>query len=133
MVNGSFDTFIMKIGDLELPAVPICDIRMSQSSYALGEMATADVIRRVNPGPMPVALELKIWRQDPDGTITSFENAGADGTLQLPAQSEMDSGPLPLFEVVPETVRGRYEFSCRLLEPLTGKLIAEDRNPFDIP
>lgn len=133
MVNGSFDTFITKIGDVGLPAVPICDIQMSQSSYSPGEVATANIVRQVNPGPQPVALEIKIWLRAPDGVITSFENSGADGSELLPAESELDAGPLMLFEVMPETVRGRYEFSCRLLEPLTGKLIAEDRNPFDVP
>ena len=133
MVNGSFDTFMMKIGDVALPAIPICDLRMSQSSYALGETVTVSVVRRVNPGPLPVALEIKMWLQDPTGAITSFENSGADGSMVLPAASDVDSGPLALFGVTEETVRGRYELSCRMLDPLTGKLIAEDRNPFDIP
>ncbi len=77
MVNGSFDVFITKIGDIDLPAVPICDIRMSQSSYSPGDIVTADVVRQVNPGPQPVALEVKIWLQDPDGGITPFQNTGA--------------------------------------------------------
>ncbi len=133
IVNGSFDAFITKIGDVDLPAVPICDIQMSQNSYGPGDTVTAAIVRQANPGPLPVALEVKMWLQAPDGTITSFENSGADGSVQLPAGSDENLGPLPLFDVLPETVRGRYEFSCRMLEPLTGQLLAEDRNPFEIP
>ena len=55
-------------------------------------------------------------------------NAGADGSLILPAEFPFrDFGPLPLFD---GTLPGEYELNCRLVEPVTGRQIFFDRNTF---
>ena len=38
-----------------------------------------------------------------------------------------------LIPVTSGNARGSYEFSGRLLDPVTGKLLSEDLNPFSIP
>ena len=62
----------------------------------------------------------------------SFVNVGTDGSLVLPAGTDVDLGPVPLFTVTAAMPRGNYEFSCRTLDPVTGELLTEDLNPFDV-
>jgi hypothetical protein len=41
-----------------------------------------------------------------------------------------DFGPLPLFAITPQFPRGAYALSCRVLDPVTGKIHVEDFNSF---
>jgi len=59
-------------------------------------------------------------------------NVGADGSLVLPAGTDVDLGPLPILPVTAALPRGDYEFSCRMLDPVTGELLAEDLNLFEV-
>ena len=64
---------------------------------------------------------------------TSVVNAGADGSLTLAAGFDQEFGPIDLFVVRAGFPSGTYEFSCRLLDPITGQTKHEDLNPFEIP
>ena len=110
---------------------PECDIQMSQVTYIDGETVTADVFRLANLTVDPLSIELKIWLGLPDEAIPVI-NLGADGTFVLPAGTDVDLGPLTLMPVNVELPRGGFEFSCRMLDPTTGRLLMEDRNFFDI-
>ncbi len=111
---------------------PRCVIQLSQPSYTYGEVVTASVLRVENPRPEPVPMELKIWLRFPDGLILPAKNIDADGSLVVPGATSREFGPQPLMGVNTDTAFGLHEFGCRLLDPLTGKLLSEDRDLFEI-
>jgi hypothetical protein len=47
----------------------------------------------------------------------------------FPAGLDVNLGPLPLLPAAGLPM-GQWEFSCRILDPVTGKLLAEDLNGF---
>jgi hypothetical protein len=110
----------------------ICDIEMSQSAYTAGDTATAQVFRIANPGAENVPVEWKVWLRIPSIPPIPVINIGAGGSLVLPAGFDLDFGPIGLFPVTAGTPLGSYEFSCRMLDPVTGELLSEDLNPFTI-
>jgi hypothetical protein len=121
--------------DLQLiggPPAAVCDITMSQASYAVGAIVTASTLRLANPGIQDISVELKIWLQLPGFPPLPVVNAGADGSLVLPAGLDEDFGPVSLFLVTAATPVGAYGLSCRMLDPVTNELLAEDLNPFSV-
>jgi hypothetical protein len=112
---------------------PVCDIQLSQATYIDGETITADVYRYANLTSLPITLEAKVWwglpAEEPPISIT---NLGSDGSVVLSPGTDVDVGPLPLQPVTSAMARGSYEYSCRMLDPVTGELLAEDRNFFEI-
>jgi hypothetical protein len=113
------------------PTRPECEIEMSQPVYIDGEEVIANVLSIANPTPNALALEVKIWL-DLAGTTRPVLNLGADGSTVLPAGFNVDLGPVTLFTVDPGLPVGTHEFSCRMLDPVTGRLLREDRNFFEI-
>jgi hypothetical protein len=105
---------------------------MTQATYGNGDAITARVFRFANGNVKPAQFELKIWLGAPGIPPISFVNAGANGSLSLPAGFDRDLGPLHLFTVSAAVPRGAYEFSCRTLNPVTGRLLSEDLNTFTI-
>ena len=53
--------------------------------------------------------------------------------MKLLARFNQNFGPLTLFTVNSGFPCGPYVFNCRILNPVTGGLLAEDLNPFTIP
>lgn len=111
---------------------PLCDIQLNQATYVDGEAVTATVFRSANLSAAPIAMEVKIWLGLPGVPPISVSNLGADGSFVLPPGTDVDLGPIPLFPVTAALPHGNYEFSCRLLDPVTGELLTEARNFFDI-
>lgn len=116
----------------DLGPKPECEIVLSQDTYVDGDTITADVFRLSNPTAERVALEVKVWLGKPDESVKSIVNIGAYGFFRVLAETDIDLGPLWLGTVWPHKPRGEYELSCRVLEPKTGKRIAEDINHFVI-
>lgn len=115
-----------------IPPRPECNIELSQTSYIDGETVTANVFRYANNTGAAVALEWKGWLGVPGIPPIGIINLGADGLLVVPDGTDVDLGPLPLVPVTASLPRGSYEFSCRFLDPVTGRLLMEDRNFFDL-
>ena len=111
---------------------PQCEVELNQPGYVNGEMVVASVVRFTNPGAETVAVELKRWLGTTVATETSIINTGADGSFLLPPGADIDLGPAPFLSVTAGFPRGTYELSCRMLDPVTGALLAEDRNPFEL-
>jgi hypothetical protein len=111
---------------------PVCDIQMSQTSYVTGDTVTAQIVQLTNPETVPLSVELGLWFDVPGNPPISFLNIGADGSVQLPAGFDQNFGPMPLATVTPALPRGTYGFNCRIVNPVTKRLIAEDINPFTI-
>lgn len=109
-----------------------CDIQLNQNAYVDGDALTADVLQFSNRASDPNAVELKIWLGLPTGTSISFLNIGSDARFVLDAGASIDLGPAPLAVVNSGWPRGGYEFSCRMLDPTTGELLAEERNFFEV-
>ena len=116
-LNNTFDT-------------PECDVQLNQTSFVDGDTVTANVFRFVNLSTTPVAVELKFWLGLPGTPPISIFNVGADGSFVLSAGLDIDLGPGPLLAVTASLPRGGYEIGCRLLDPVTGQLLSEDRNLF---
>ncbi len=108
-----------------------CDIHMDQSIYIGGETVTASRFSLYNPDTNPVAVECKAWLETPFGPPISVVNIGYDGSFVLPAGYNLDLGPLTLFPAL-AVPSGTYAFSTRVLNPITGELLCEDLNVFEI-
>ncbi len=117
-------------GSFEAEPLPICNIQLNQDSFVNGETVVADVYRFANPGGTPLAVEIKIWIELPFFPLLTVTSAGDDGSLVFQPGDDLDLGPLPLFAVDAGLPRGRYEFSCRLRDPATSEILADDRNFF---
>jgi hypothetical protein len=75
---------------------------------------------------------LKIWFSVPGLPPISVLNEGGNGDFVLPAGTDINLGPKALLSVDATLPRGTYEFSCRLLDPFTGELLAQDVNTFEV-
>jgi|GEM_PF-2912584 len=112
------------------PTIPFCDVVLSASSYAIGESVTATNVRVENPTGAPAAIELKLWRDEPNGQEVGLFQRGADGSWVIPVGGTLDFGPRVLFTIDATFDLGDYEVNCRLLNPTTGAEIGFDRNLF---
>lgn len=119
-------------GQVEISSIPVCDIQFNQRTYVDGDTVIAAVFRLGNEGPGPIAVEVKSWLTLPNQAPISLLNRGADGSLVLQAGTVIDVGPVTYLTVSPVLPRGTWESSCRLLEPVTGDLLMEDLNLFEV-
>jgi hypothetical protein len=105
---------------------------MSQPNYADGQTVTATEFRLSNTAATNSIIELKVSLTVPGIAPISFLNFGADGSLILPPGADENLAPLMLFVVNPLMPRGTYEFHSRIVNPVTGKMVSQDLNTFDI-
>jgi len=123
---GSIDNIV-----LDAPGA-VCDIQLGQSSFQNGEQISIQVFRLGNQKLTPLAIEFKLWLEVPGPVAVGLGQSGADGSFVLPAGFNQNFGPFNLFAVAPTMPRGSYAFNCRMLNPVTGALMAEDINSFEI-
>ena len=109
----------------------LCDTQTDHPTYVNGDQVRVTALRFANLTPDPVASEIKVWLGTPAGDV-SIINAGSTGSATLPPGLDVNLGPFTLFPVTPALPRGGYEFSCRLLNPTTGELLATKRSSFVI-
>ena len=109
-----------------------CEIVLNGTTFGNGQLVTASVIRFANTSETPTAVEVKVWLDSPTFAPVSVINAGATGSAVLPAGADINIGPKPLFTVNANFPRGTYGFSCRLLNPVTGKQQSESLKSFVI-
>ena len=119
-------------GQVDVVSAPTCDIQLNQVTYVDGDTVIADVLRTANLTAAAQAVELKVWLAVPGIPPIGTVNMGADGSFVLAAGQDVDLGPSPVGLVTPDLPRGSYEFNCRLLDPVTGSLLSEDINNFNI-
>ena len=117
---------------LPAQAATVCDIQLNKTTYVTGEAVTASTLRVANTGASPMNVELKLWVGLQGLGPVSVANLGADGSVEFPAGFDQNLGPVTLFTVSSGMPQGSYEFSCRMRDPVTGALLAEDLNPFTI-
>ena len=114
----------------------LCDIQLNKTTFVNGDQVIAQVLRLTNTTGAQVPVELKIWfevPQVPGPAPITFANIGADVSVKLPPWFNTNAGPLTLFTFTAAFPHGTYGFNCRILQPVTGGLLAEDLNPFTFP
>ncbi|MBI5443883.1 MAG: hypothetical protein HY900_22075 [Deltaproteobacteria bacterium] len=104
------------------PAAVSCDVSMSQSVYHTGDKVTVSTLRVKNTESIPVSVHVETWKEQPVGANATFQEY--NGTFQ--GGMDQDFAPKTLFTVVSSTTVGSYRFGCRILDPVTGGLLAED-------
>lgn len=109
----------------------LCDTEVNHPTYVNGDQVQVPTLRFANLTTGPAAVEIKTWLGLP-GSTASVLNAGATGSLVLPAGFDANLGPFTFFTVTPGMPRGGYEFSCRLLDPTTGETLSVKRTSFVI-
>jgi hypothetical protein len=119
-------------GQVEVVSAPTCDIQLNQVTYVDGDTVTADVFRIANLTSAPIAAEWKVWLGVPGIPPISIVNLGSDGSFVLQKGQDVDFGALLEIPVTAALPRGNYELSCRMLGPVTGSLLSEDINNFEI-
>jgi hypothetical protein len=125
--NGTDLLYKYDVGVPDSP--PVLLITMNKSIYVNGDKITATEFRLQNFGPV-AAAETKVWLGVPTIAPIGIFNLGADGSFIVPASFNTDFGPLELLTATSALPRGNYEFSSRMIDPVTAKTISEDLNPF---
>jgi hypothetical protein len=109
---------------------------LNQTSYTNGQPVVVPVFRfantSANTSTVAEAVEIKVWLEVPGVAPIPFLRSGAYGSVVFPAGLDANLGPFTLFTVAPALPRGTYALSCRLLNPVTGKLQSEDLNTFTV-
>jgi hypothetical protein len=111
---------------------PVCDTGTSQSTYSTGDQVQITSLRFTNPGATAVPTEIKVWLGVPGAINASLLNAGSNGSAVLPAGLDVNLAPFTLFQVTQATPHGTYQFSCRLLDPITGQELSARMRSFVI-
>ena len=117
-----------------VPGFPVLLIELSQPNYVNGETVTASHYRMLHSRRADSAVGLKVWLGTPIPGLPaqSVANLGADGSFVIPLGLNLEFGPLPLFPVDANLQRGTYEFSSRIVHPVTGELLSEELKFFGV-
>ncbi len=108
------------------------DIRMSKDRYGAGETIAASEYRLSNPSQHSRSVEIKTWLASPGAAPISVGNVGADGQYILEPGADEQYGPVQLTSVSENLPSGNYEFSARVLDPVTGEVLGEKVRPFSL-
>lgn len=115
-----------------LDAKPGLFITLNKTTYVNADTLIAQSFKLVDPLPINVPVELKVWLGAPGIGSLSVFNIGADGSFTLPAGLQAELGPLTLGTITAAWPRGSFELSSRMVNPVTGQFISEDLNPFTV-
>ncbi len=111
------------------PSGASCAAELDAARYTDGQTARVSTFRLANPGGGPDWVELKAWLEIPGAAPVSFVNVGA---AAFQPGLDVELGPFDLFTVGGDTRRGGYQLGCRAVHPVTGDLISQDLNPFEV-
>jgi hypothetical protein len=111
---------------------PVLEITLNKNTYSDGDTLTLTELRPRNPGASSAAVRLELFFTIPGIGRVTLADVGADGTFQLPANLDVNAGPLSLFQVDSSFPRGNWEINSRMTNPATAARISEDLNPFII-
>lgn len=109
-----------------------CELGLSKTTYTLGDTITVSDLRLVNGSLQPATTEFKMWLDAPGPNRIGLVNAGADGSVTLPASLDTRTGAFALFAVTAATPRGLYQVGCRILDPKSGEIFATSVRTFTI-
>ena len=109
-----------------------CAVTVDQPAYVNGQTVVVPSFGLINEATASAAIEVKMWLGGKSIAPVGLVNAGATGTVQLPAAFDQNLGPFALATIGAAWPRGEYELGCRLLHPVTGKLLSETIVPFSV-
>jgi hypothetical protein len=127
-LTANAELMVFKVEDQQ----PVTEIQLNKESYTIGETVSAPEFRLRNPGPAETAAEVKVWLALPGMNPVSIVSMGSDGSFKLPGNFNQNFGPFTLFTVSASMPSGDYEFSARMLDPVDGRMLNEDLNPFEV-
>jgi len=94
---------------------------------------TLTEFRPKNPNPFPTLVRRQVWLVIPNIGNLNLIDVGADGVFSLPGNLDQNGGPISLFSINPLfPPKGSWQFNSRLTDPMTGVVLSEDINPFEI-
>jgi hypothetical protein len=106
---------------------------VGKSSYVNGETVTLTEFGPSNLGSSPATCRLQVWVSAPSIGIVTLIDVGSDGTFALPANTDLNFGPMTLFTVSATfPPKGSWSFNSKVTNPTTGAILSEDLNPFTI-
>ena len=110
----------------------ICDVEVSKASYGYGEKIVATKVRIANPTDGFLRVEGKFWLELEGQNPIRIRKLRRKGMFKLPAGFDKDFGPVTLSSSKDDLQPGNYEFSCRLIHPVSGSHISLDTSSFVI-
>jgi hypothetical protein len=106
-------------------------ITMSKSTYVNGDTITVNEFGPKNTSTSNAAVRIQVTITIPTMGTLSVIDIGADGSLQLPANLNVNLGPLSLFQINSSfPPKGNWSFDAKVSNPTTGAVIDQDINPF---
>jgi hypothetical protein len=116
---------------------PIADgisvsVNLSAPSYSTGDVISVTDLAITNSGTRPTAVQVKIWLESRGIQPVSIMRAGADGYMLIPAGSELTFYQPRDLAVSEDLPRGDYALRCRVLDPVTGQLLADRSVYFEV-
>jgi hypothetical protein len=106
----------------------LCEVQISQMSYADGDTIAVEDWRLANLRDEPTTLEIGIWLAIPNAPPISI----VDDDFDLPPGSDEHMGAVPVLDVTAASPRGMYAIGCRALDPITKQLRYEDIQLFEV-
>lgn len=104
----------------------VCDVEMSQPSYADGEDVVITSIRFTNNETSAREARLRLQLTLPFGITVDVLDLGASGGFFVPASFDRELGPVTMFTLQPGQPRGDFAWRCALEDPNSDAILAED-------
>jgi hypothetical protein len=105
---------------------------VSAASYGSGDVISVSDLTIRNFGDSTAAVQVKLWLESHGMEPVSIMRAGGDGDMVVPEGSELHFYHPRDLTVTQQQPRGDYTLRCRILDPVTGAVIAEQSVPFRI-
>ena len=124
--------------DLELVArpsvIPVIDLELAREGYRRGDVLAANAFVVGNPSNEALEVEVKTWMELPEMrplALDMMATPDEDTTLLGPSGSQ-DQGVMPLMVIAGNAPAGAGEVNARLICPVTGQVLTQDLNRFEI-
>ena len=133
VTTNDFLPLFSPFGDLRLSeAAPLeCDTSINGKDFIGGEAAKVGFSLRSNQA-INRAVEIKVWIERGDGLNVAAIRRGADGTQPLTAGQFVVFPAGTLFVANPSLPLGNWAVGCRVIDPVTGDILASDRDVFKL-
>jgi hypothetical protein len=106
------------------------DISMSKESYVAGETIQTSAYRLSNPSQHSRSVEIKTWLATAGLRPISIGSVGSEGNYILPPGVSEEFGSVQLMPMTEDLPAGKYEFSARIIDPVTGDVLEEKTKSF---
>jgi len=126
------DTILTTDTIASISGKPIIDLQLDQMSYKSGDTVRIKSLWISNPSQQQQLVEAKTWIALSNMQPVSLDALPADDTISLPPGFNQDYGTTPILIISKTSPLGTGLVGARLLNPVTGDAISEDRKLFSI-